>query len=67
MKAIILKDFGGTESFEFQEVEHPQTKKDEVLIKIRATAFNPIDYQIRQGATESKLLKSPILGRELSG
>jgi NADPH:quinone reductase-like Zn-dependent oxidoreductase len=38
-----------------------------LLISISATAFNPIDYQIRRGASESKLLKSPILGRELSG
>jgi NADPH2:quinone reductase len=67
MKAIILKNFGGIENFELQEIEQPQTKKGEVLVKIRATAFNPIDYQMRQGATESKLLKSPILGRELSG
>ncbi len=67
MKAIILKDFGGVENFELTEIENPQIKNDEVLIKIRATAFNPIDYQMRQGATESKLLKSPILGRELSG
>lgn len=67
MKAIILKNFGGVENFELTEIENPQVKNDEVLIKIRATAFNPIDYQMRQGATESKLLKSPILGRELSG
>lgn len=67
MKAIILKDFGGIENFELQEIEKPQAKNDEVLIKIKATAFNPIDYQMRQGSTESKLLKSPVLGRELSG
>lgn len=67
MKAITIKSFGGVENFELSEIENPQVKNDEVLIKIRATAFNPIDYQMRQGATESKLLKSPILGRELSG
>ncbi|MEH0152575.1 NADP-dependent oxidoreductase [Limibacter armeniacum] len=67
MKGIILKDFGSVENFELKEVEQPNPESDEVLIKIRATAFNPIDYQMRQGATERKLLKSPILGRELSG
>ncbi len=67
MKAVILKGFGGIENFELKEIEQPKPKSDEVLIKIKATAFNPIDYQMRQGATESKLLKSPILGRELSG
>jgi NADPH2:quinone reductase len=67
MKAIILKSFGGIENFELVEKEDPQIKNDEVLIKIKATAFNPIDYQMRQGSAESKLLKSPVLGRELSG
>ncbi|MBL1409943.1 quinone oxidoreductase family protein [Sphingobacterium faecale] len=67
MKAITLKNFGSVENFEFQELEQPQIQAHEVLVKIRATAFNPIDYQMRQGSTESKLLKSPILGREFSG
>ncbi|WP_413512382.1 quinone oxidoreductase family protein [Myroides odoratus] len=67
MKAITLNNFGGVENFELQEFEQPKVNNEDVLIKIRATAFNPIDYQMRQGSTESKLLKSPILGRELSG
>ncbi|WP_166923142.1 quinone oxidoreductase family protein [Flavobacterium poyangense] len=67
MNAILLKKTGGVENFELKEIEQPQIKEDEVLIRIRAVAFNPIDYQMRQGGTESKLLKSPILGRELSG
>lgn len=67
MKAIVLKDFGGIENFELADMPLPGVKDNEALIKIRATAFNPIDYQMRQGSTESKLLKSPVLGRECSG
>jgi len=67
LKAILLKKFGGVENFALEEIENPPVGKDEVLIKIKATAFNPIDYQMRRGDAESKLLKSPILGRELSG
>ncbi|MDF2193205.1 NADP-dependent oxidoreductase [Paraflavitalea sp. CAU 1676] len=67
MKAIILQQFGGTGNFELADYASPQPKPNEVLIRIRATAFNPIDYQMRQGLNESKLLRSPILGRELSG
>lgn len=67
MKAIVLKNFGGVENFTLEDVDMPIVKEGEVLVKIKATAFNPIDYQMRAGATESKLLKSPILGRELSG
>lgn len=67
MKAIVINGFGGIENFELKEVENPLVKAGEVLIKIKATTFNPIDYQMRRGSTESKLLKSPILGREFSG
>jgi len=67
VKAIILNDFGCVDNFQLAEVEDPKVSTGEVLIKIHATAFNPIDYQMRKGATESKLLSSPILGRELSG
>lgn len=67
MKAIVLKGFGGTENFELQEVENPFPKENEVLVKVKAAAFNPIDCQMRQGSRESKLMKSSILGRELAG
>lgn len=67
MIAIILNNFGGVENFERGNVEPPVVKENEVLIEIKATAFNPIDYQMRRGDAESKLLKSNILGRELSG
>lgn len=67
MKAIVLKDFGSTDHFELIEMEDPVMQENEVLVQIKASSFNPIDYQMRQGATESKLLKSPVLGRELSG
>ncbi|QMU29376.1 quinone oxidoreductase family protein [Adhaeribacter radiodurans] len=67
MKAVVLKSFGSIDNFALTEVENPNVAANEVLVKIKATAFNPIDYQMRQGSSESKLLKSFILGRELSG
>jgi NADPH:quinone reductase len=67
MKAVLLKQFGGVENFEFREVENPRMVSGSVRIRIKATAFNPIDYQMRSGGSESKLLESGILGRELSG
>jgi NADPH:quinone reductase-like Zn-dependent oxidoreductase len=67
MQAIILKDFGGVENFELREVALPSVKEGFLLVQIKAVSFNPIDYQIRKGLSESKLLHSPILGREFSG
>lgn len=64
MKAIILN-----ENFQLREaeIEKPKPKSHEVLIQIKASGFNPIDYQMIENELERKLLKSPVLGRELSG
>ncbi|MDN3694575.1 NADP-dependent oxidoreductase [Chryseobacterium tructae] len=64
MKAIILnKNFKLEDGF----TEKPQPKAHEVLIQIKASGFNPIDYQMLENELEQKLISSPILGRELSG
>jgi len=62
-----INGFGGTENFELRTVTDPPIGRDTVRVKVAAAAFNPIDYQMRRGSTESKLLKSPILGREMGG
>ncbi|PIF44568.1 NADPH:quinone reductase-like Zn-dependent oxidoreductase [Chryseobacterium sp. 52] len=64
MKAIILN-----ENFQLKqaEIEKPHPKSHEVLIQIKASGFNPIDYQMIENELERKLLKSPVLGREISG
>ncbi len=68
MKAILLKDFGPVTNFVLDEnVPMPAIGDHDILVRIRATAFNPIDYQMRQGKTERKRMHSNILGREFSG
>lgn len=64
MKAIVLN-----KNFQLEEavIEKPKPKNHEVLIQIKASGFNPIDYQMIENELERKLLKSPILGREISG
>ena len=67
MKAITLRQFGSTDNFSFIEADTPAINDNDVLVKIYSTAFNPIDYQMRTGANESKRMHSHILGREFSG
>ncbi|RLJ23225.1 NADPH:quinone reductase-like Zn-dependent oxidoreductase [Chryseobacterium sp. 7] len=64
MKAVILNKNGKLED---GFAEQPKPKSNEVLIQIRASGFNPIDYQMLENELERKLISSPILGRELSG
>ncbi|UEQ76131.1 NADP-dependent oxidoreductase [Chryseobacterium arthrosphaerae] len=64
MKAVILNKNGNLED---GFTEQPKPKDNEVLIQIKASGFNPIDYQMLENELERKLISSPILGRELSG
>lgn len=67
MQAIVLNGFGAPDQFQQRELPVPACREDELLIAIKATAFNPIDYQMRQGRRESQHMRSPVLGRELAG
>ena len=64
MKAIVLHQNG---EFYLEEINVPQPQNHEVQVKISASGFNPVDYQMTENAMERKLLHSPILGREFSG
>ncbi|WP_456312406.1 quinone oxidoreductase family protein [Pseudomonas shirazensis] len=64
MKAIIFDN----SEFKLQEWDQPEPKVNEIQVKIEASGFNPVDYQMTdKDASEKKLLHSPILGREFSG
>ena len=67
MKAIILKQYGSIENFELADLPIPVIQKGQIRIRIKAVSFNPVDYQIRKGLSESSLVTSNILGRDLSG
>jgi zinc-binding alcohol dehydrogenase/oxidoreductase len=49
MKAIVVSEIGGPDQFKFQEVEMPTPGKDEILIRLRAAAFNRRDIFARRG------------------
>lgn len=65
MRVIELKQFGSTDHFHEREKAPPLPKKGEVRIQIRANAFNPIDYKLREGRYGGQL--PLILGSDCSG
>lgn len=67
MKAIILNGYGGIDNFEMADIPIPPIQKGQLRIKIKAVSFNPVDFQIRKGLSESKSVTSNILGKDLSG
>lgn len=64
MKAIVLQE---NRKFQLEDVEIPQPEDHQIQVKIIASGFNPIDYQMIEDGSERKLIHSPILGREFSG
>jgi NADPH:quinone reductase-like Zn-dependent oxidoreductase len=49
MKAIIYCDYGTAEVLKLEDVEKPAPDDDQVLVKIRAAAINPLDWHYMRG------------------
>lgn len=69
MKAVVLEAFGGVDKLEIKNVNDPKPANGEVLVRMRATSVNPVDWKIRSGATRGRIdVPLPaILGRDLAG
>lgn len=67
MKAMILKSFGGPDSFELSDVPKPVPQAGQVLVRVRATSINPLDYQVRRGDYPDLVPLPAITGHDVSG
>lgn len=69
MKAALIEKYGDFNQFVFKEIPLPEFGDREVLIRIKASSVNPIDWRIRSGSLKYFYpIKLPaILGFDLSG
>jgi NADPH:quinone reductase-like Zn-dependent oxidoreductase len=69
MKAVMIEEYGGPEVLRVAEVPAPKPKGDEIVIAVRATSVNPVDWLVRDGGAKSfvKLRFPAILGCDLAG
>lgn len=70
MKAIVLKAPGGVENLEYRDLEKPEIREGEVLVKVKALSINPVDVKSRSGKGVYGRIKdeSPlILGWDIAG
>ncbi|MCP1475758.1 NADPH2:quinone reductase [Pseudomonas sp. EB276 TE3739] len=67
MKAMILKSFGGPDSFELSDVTKPVPQAGQVLVRVHATSINPLDYQVRRGDYPDLVPLPAITGHDVSG
>ncbi len=73
MKAAIRSRYGPPDVVQIGEIEKPTPKDDEILVKIRAAALNPLDlFQLRgmpvlRGIPGMRKPKQEILGCDIAG
>lgn len=69
MHAVKIDAFGGPEALHLEEIPVPEPGEGEILVRVRAAGFNPVDYKIREGKYPAvKADKLPYtMGRDVSG
>src|SRR5437764_6148455 len=65
MRAVVVHQSGGPDVLSVEDAERPEPDDGEVLIRVRATSVNPVDWKYRRGFMEVPLPAIP--GREASG
>lgn len=74
MKAIVYREYGSADVLKVEEVPQPTPTDNEVLIKVRAAAVNPMDWHLMRGTpsfvrlfTGLKKPKRTRLGGDMAG
>ncbi len=70
MKAVYINEFGNSDKLIYTEdFPKPIVKEAEVLIRIKATSVNPVDWKIREGLVKGRTpIQFPaILGWDMAG
>jgi NADPH:quinone reductase-like Zn-dependent oxidoreductase len=69
MKAVVIHQHGSTDVLKYEDVVQPTIRRNQLLVRVRATSVNPLDWKLRKGML--KLLTSfrlPfILGSDVAG
>lgn len=64
-RAAVLSDFGDAQNFSVREVPMPALRSDEMLVRVKATSVNPIEWKMRRGLGLPKPVWRLLLGRPM--
>src|SRR5262245_16157398 len=69
MKAVVIHEYGGTEVLKYEDIPRPESKDDQLLVRVIAAGVNPVDGMIRSGmfAKEGNRAFPMILGGDVAG
>jgi NADPH:quinone reductase-like Zn-dependent oxidoreductase len=70
MKAIVAHEYGSPEVLKYEDVQRPQPKENEILVRVIAAGVNPVDTYMRNGkfAPAGPAGALPLIpGRDIAG
>jgi NADPH:quinone reductase-like Zn-dependent oxidoreductase len=67
MKAVVIRQFGGPEVLQIAQVADPVVNPSQILVRVKATSINPLDYQIRRGDYPGEVPLPAIIGHDVAG
>ena len=69
MKAVAFDRYGSAEELQYRELSKPIAKSNELLVRVRASSVNPVDWKIRQGHLQllTGFNVPRIVGSDISG
>ena len=69
MKAVVMREHGGPDVLEVQEIARPEPAPTEILVRVAAAGLNPVDWKVREEPWLPDLMGEPplILGWDVAG
>jgi len=51
MKAVVIREHGGTQNLLYEDIETPEPGPGEVLVRVKASGANHLDHDLREGTS----------------
>lgn len=67
MKAIVMREHGGSDVLRLADAPDPAFARDEALVRVRACGVNNLDTQIRRGIPGVTIALPHVLGCDIAG
>ena len=64
-RAAVLSDFGEAHNFSVRDIPTPSLRSDEMLVRVKATSINPIEWKMRRGLGLPKAIWRLLIGRPM--
>jgi NADPH:quinone reductase-like Zn-dependent oxidoreductase len=67
MKAVVFREFGGSEVLRLEDLDEPKPGPGEVALDVAACALNHLDVDVREGVSRFPVEPPHVLGLEVVG